>query len=1103
MAGLRAAAKGQLDQAIEGASAASSEGDRAGMRKKLHLLGLAAVAMGVTANGAKAEDVTISTSTTTPIQTADPNPNNPVDPGDVTITTSGSITVTAGQTAVTVNSDNDVSNAGVIGSSNADNTTGILVTGGRTGTITNTGSINLTEDYTPTDTDNDGDVDGGFATGSNRFGIWVDSGGFTGDITSNAISVEGNDSAAIRIDGLLTGELTSTGAVSIAGDNSHAFLIQGGAGAGVDGDVILSGAITVRGTNSNGLTLDAPIINGGELSISGSWSVTGFHYVNRPANVSNFDADDLQNGGSAVAVHYSVDGGITIEGIGVEDDPDDDGDGETNESDDNAGASIRVSGSSPAVWIAADPSANLVLGSNASGFGFQNRGVISAEGIYDGFDATALRIEGLGGSTAIVGTIANDRTISAVATEADSYAIFIGANADVTELLNRQILLSASASEAAQNAYGVFIDVGANLPVLTNTGDMRAQVFGEIGAATTIKDLSGTLTTINNSGTILARLIPTDDDFTDDVTPVATGPAVAIDVSNAASGVTINQTEPTAFTDDDGEDNDSAVLPPVSIQGDILLGAFGDTINLLAGEIIGDIDFGGGVDHMTIDNGALFRGQLSDDGSLVLNVLDGTLDLRGGNVTIDSANFGADGVLGVLLSDVPADSTLITANTVTFAPGSTINATVPSGLPVSDTITFLSAASMTGGNNVTGAISGPGTSFLYNMAVELADTLAPDGAANALQLDFQIKTPTELGMNTNQGIAFDPILEALRQDSSAAAAFASLDNEFDFFDAYEDLMPSFSSAATELATTAIQQMQSASTNRLAATRLHDLNDVSVWAQEIAYGLNRDPSTPQGQEYRGHGFGLAAGIDGPTNNGALFGLSASFITSEVEEPGRPEGEIATTFGQVNAYYGTAMGPIDLDFVGGLGAGRMSERRFVEIGDSFNAVTEADWWAFEGHGAVRASAPMRLADWLVISPQTALTYVFLNEQDYEEEGGGAAIDYEADGVDSQRLWGDVGVEFSGRLRMGARTTVAPRLYVGWRANLIDEEAERTFRVISTGDEFTLTDEGLGDGGPLVGIGIDATNGYSTFTLGYEGEFSDQIERHSLNASIRFRF
>jgi uncharacterized protein with beta-barrel porin domain len=298
-------------------------------------------------------------------------------------------------------------------------------------------------------------------------------------------------------------------------------------------------------------------------------------------------------------------------------------------------------------------------------------------------------------------------------------------------------------------------------------------------------------------------------------------------------------------------------------------------------------------------------------------------------------------------------------------------------------------------------------------------------------------------------------------------------------------------------------MQSATTNRLAATRLHDLDDVSVWAQEIAYGLTREPPTNEGQDFRGHGFGLAGGIDGPLQNGGLFGLSASFITSEMEEPGRPEGEVSVTFGQVNAYYGIGMGPIDLDFVGGLGAGQSSSRRFVEIGDDFTALSEADWWTFEGHGAVRASLPLSLGDFLVITPQTALTYVGMSEQGYTEDGGGPAIDYEVGDAFSQRLWGDVGVEIAGRLRMRGNTVIAPRLFAGYRANLIDEEAERDFRFVSGGPEFTLVDEGYGDGGALVGIGIDATNGYSTFTLGYEGEFGDQIERHSLNASIRFRF
>ena len=85
-----------------------------------------------------------------------------------------------------------------------------------TGTITNAGAINLTENYSLTDTDSDGDLDGGFASvGSiGRYGIWVDAGGFTGNITNSNITIEGNDSAGIRIDGRMTGDLTSTGLIA-------------------------------------------------------------------------------------------------------------------------------------------------------------------------------------------------------------------------------------------------------------------------------------------------------------------------------------------------------------------------------------------------------------------------------------------------------------------------------------------------------------------------------------------------------------------------------------------------------------------------------------------------------------------------------------------------------------------------------------------------------------------------------------------------------------------------------------------------------------------------------------------------------------------------
>src|SRR5262245_25776056 len=147
--------------------------------KKVRLAGLAAVVLGVTAGGANAEDVTVSTATTTPLSTSDPNAAPPVAAGNITIASGGSIAVTAGQDAVTVDSDNTVTNSGQLSSNNADNTRGIVIQPGHTTSITNSSAISLIEDYTLADTDSDGDFDGAFAQGANRHGIFLEAGAAT------------------------------------------------------------------------------------------------------------------------------------------------------------------------------------------------------------------------------------------------------------------------------------------------------------------------------------------------------------------------------------------------------------------------------------------------------------------------------------------------------------------------------------------------------------------------------------------------------------------------------------------------------------------------------------------------------------------------------------------------------------------------------------------------------------------------------------------------------------------------------------------------------------------------------------------------------------
>src|SRR4029078_1371962 len=116
----------------------------------------------------------------------------------------------------------------------------------------------------------DGVLDGPFAQGTNRVGIWLNGGSFTGDITnSGAINVEGNDSAGILINGLLTGNLVSSGPINLTGDNVSNIAITGGVGNGVVGNITTTGNYTAHGQNATGLLLDAPVT--GSVSVNGVW----------------------------------------------------------------------------------------------------------------------------------------------------------------------------------------------------------------------------------------------------------------------------------------------------------------------------------------------------------------------------------------------------------------------------------------------------------------------------------------------------------------------------------------------------------------------------------------------------------------------------------------------------------------------------------------------------------------------------------------------------------------------------------------------------------------------------------------------------------------
>lgn len=1072
----------------------------------LQRVGLMALAAGVMAKPALAQ-LTISTATIDPVETTDTNGSG--GDGDVIVTSAGSITInTASTAAITLNSnDPDTSsptvlNQGDLLSVDDLGTVGILIdgSGGYTGRVRNEDLIGLTETYAPTDTDSDGNLDGEWSEldNANRYGIHLSAGSFTGNIEQTAagrITVHGDESAGVFLEGTLNGNLDFAGAVTVRGDNSVGFDLNGP----IIGNVDIDSTTSASGAGAIGIDLNGNVT--GAVRIGGIVTATGFFSTTRPtdAQAALFDADDSQIGGAALSINASVSDGVEIQGIGIEDDDNDDGDGEDNEADDNATATIRSFGSAPAVLIEANNGSDILIENNATwGYGFVNRGVISSNGVQNDISSTGVRIAGAGGDTVTLETgFLNDGRIGAIAYEDNAFGVSIGADAIVPHFNNRGTITAdiVPGAEIGNTAYGLLIQSGADVNQLTNSGSIVATVNGADGNAYAVSDESGTVEVFTNRGTIVAQGVPGSGN-------TFTGDTVAVNLTNGA-GATLNQGPAPLSVEDDQDSTNDSVDPAIQIIGDVRFGSGNDTFNVYTGTVLGDISFGAGSDDLFVDENAVVRGHLLDSaGGFGLNV-SGLLEIYGnGTIDMGAENGNVDGELIVNLSNTASESVyLLTSGTFTFGTDATITPILPviaDNLPSSGNIEFLEAGTLVldGPDAVLGPVEGANIPWIYNVVIQ-RDTVNTD----ILEVAYDLKDATDLGLDRNQAAAYTAVLEALRTNEDAVTGFIGIDSQADFDAGLADMMPNFSSATTEITATTIAQGQRASAHRLAAARLSGQRDSTIWVQEVAFNIQRD-AEEYGVDFDGSGFGVAAGIDGQTNSGAIFGLSLAFVGAENEATEKTENVGSLQLGQANAYLGFGLGAIDIDAVVGAGVGRISLRRDVSFG-GFSASNEADYLTYEGHASVRASAPFELSDWLVIRPYAEALYIGMQENEYEEEGGGSAVDMIADSVFSQRLWGEVGTEISVPLRLfGAN--LAPKITLGYRADLLEDETERTYRFNHAGAlPFTLVDESVGEGAPVAGFSLQGGDEGTQITVSYEGEFGDTLERHSLLAGLRFRF
>ena len=1052
------------------------------------------------AAGAASAETVISTALTTPVATGTAN-------DDLRITSTGSVKPTSG-VAVTINSNDSVRNEGAIAITGANNAIGILASGGLTGNITNTGSITIDEDYTPTDTDSDGDIDGPFAQGSGRFGIRVQGpGAFTGTITnSGTINVEGNQSAGIAVEAGLSGALSIGGTVTVLGDNS--FGLRAG---DVSGNVsIAHGSVGVRGKDSVAVSLEGDI--GGALVVQSVVSSTGYRNTTAPADTSKLDADDLLQGGSALVVAGDVAGGILLDTRPADNsttDTDEDDDGIADAQEGNA--AVTSFGSAPAFRIGST-TGNVAIGpvaSSTDGHGLVIKGTVTGAGVYKTVSATGLAIGGTGHSVTIAGGMTVGGSVTATAIDANATGVRIGAGATVPVVKVTGTVGAAGGGTATTGAQALLIEAGANVTTIRNGGTIAANRVGTAGTAAAIVDKAGTVSLIENSGTIAVG----------SGTPLGDN-GIAFDLQANNAGATVRQLVAATGAaapqmsgnmlfgggNDlldilDGRVNGTArfgagdnrlqLSGDAVMTGNVVFGVGADLVQLAGtSKLTGNIDFGGGADLLTLSGTAAYSGKLTNSAGTAVTVGAGsTLDVTNtGTVNLASLTTGAGSTIGVTIGEGAGNFTTFNiAGAASFGANTTIDVKLLNLGGVTGTYKIIQAGTLTGAGNLSStAASLP---FLFTSSLNTA-------TAGEVSLVIGRKSATALGLNRSEASILDAVLDSADADAPIAAAFLGVDDSQSLRSMLQQMLPEHSGGAFENVTRG---------SRLTAGILADARAPiaesggwGLWLQQVMWGTSK--SIGSTSSYDLTGWGASAGLERQLGGAGHLGVSLAYLAGK---DGGGSRDLMSSQYEGGIYWRGGTGPLRAFARAAAGMVDFDGSRTFSTGSGSSLVTrtaEGDWSGRVYSAVAGASYDARFGRFS-LRPSATVEHYKLTEKGYTETGGGAAYDLTVRRRSSDET-AAVGMLAIGYDLMSLEPN-EPWLRVeleGGRREILSGKLGATTASFAGGQPFTLTPDERTSGWRA---GLRVTGGGPSLGLAAEVNGEEQQGKASIGGRIGLRF
>jgi uncharacterized protein YhjY with autotransporter beta-barrel domain len=622
-------------------------------------------------------------------------------------------------------------------------------------------------------------------------------------------------------------------------------------------------------------------------------------------------------------------------------------------------------------------------------------------------------------------------------------------------------------------ATGALIQPFGDVPSFINAGTIKAESYSTRSTTSDlvaygIRDLSGTLTEITNTGSILA--------------------IAGFNPSGSTGG---------ASPLDDRSQKGIAV--------DLSAGTANQTI-LSYGTITGDVRFGSGNNLLVVEGvSAGVSGAISAKGA-------GTVEIRvsqegrGGSFLTNDADvtnvsIGANGQVIFLLTSQSLGQTALSATgDVTFAAGSVLSVLPGNFLP-SGEYTLASA----GGNihfdnpSATAKISVP---FLFNatIATDNGTTIANDG--KTLKLTLTRKTANELGLQGNGAAIYESLAAAAVIDNTYGAALMNLANNNQVQTTLESALPDLAGGVRALAISFTDQstgVVGARQRALLTAPVGSRDEFHFWAQEF-YNNVQQKATAGSNGFGGAGQGLAFGAEWGALATGRYGLGLAYFASQQTERHPRETKTNGDWFVASAYAAWRAGDFFFAPQINAGLGEMKTRRTLFAG-SLARIASATFKSQLVAGGFTTGYILEMGNFQII-PTFALDGLYLRTADYSERNAGG-MGLTLIGQSDTSMRGFAGLVGKGSFEY-EQGTLVPQILAGYsREFLKDPSAIDGYFAAAPGTPFHLTGPVLDPSRLIGGVSLGYVLRNWSAGVNYDATSTTGLLAQSATVSISSRF